>query len=117
MERELVSERYVPYSIARSLMYKRIVEGELGALQERVWDYLREFGEGDPDLAESTMKKLVELGIPEVVVAVILSICPRTRGELLSIYQMNKDFKPEERHFDEVLSVIKDFCKTTPYYD
>ncbi|MEB2836536.1 MAG: hypothetical protein GSR80_001706 [Desulfurococcales archaeon] len=117
MERELISQRYVPYSLARSLMYKRVVDGELGMLQERVWDYLREFGEGDAELAAKAFSKLLERGIPEHVAAVILSICPRSRGELLSIFQMDKEFKPGDELFDEVLSDIEEFCRTTPYYE
>jgi len=116
VERELVSEHFIPYVIARELMHKRISGGSTGALQERVWDYLREFGEGDPELARKAYEKLASMGIPEAIAAVILSICPKTRGELLSIYQMDKEFKPTEDHFDPVLRAIEEFCKTTPYY-
>jgi len=116
LKREMVSARFVPYTIARELMHKRVSSGATGALQERVWDYLREFGEGDPELAAKAYERLVSMGIPEAIVAVILSICPKTRGELLSIYQMDKEFKPSDDHFDPVLEAIEEFCKTTPYY-
>jgi DNA-directed RNA polymerase subunit F len=116
LERELVGQRFVPYVLAKELMHRRVAGGPTGALQERVWDYLREFGEGDPELARRAYERLTAMGIPEAIVAVILSICPKTRGELLSIYQMDKEFKPNEDHFDPVLEVIEEFCKTTPYY-
>jgi DNA-directed RNA polymerase subunit F len=117
MERETLETKYLPYAMARELVYKRVVEGETTMLLERVWDYLREFGQGDAAIAEKTLAKLREMGIPDDLAAVILSICPRSRGELLSIYQMRKDFSPSEAHFDPVLHAIAEFCSTTPFYE
>lgn len=117
MERETIDVKYIPYSIARSLVYRRVSEGSVSMFLERVWDYLREFGEGDPDLAARALERLISLGVPDDIAAVVLSICPRSRGELLSIYQMRKDFVPPEEHFDQVLEEIKEFCRTTPFYE
>lgn len=117
MERETIDVKYIPYSIARSLVYRRVSEGSVSMFLERVWDYLREFGEGDPDLAARALERLTSLGLPDDIAAVVLSICPRSRGELLSIYQMRKDFVPSENHFDPVLEEIKEFCMTTPFYE
>ncbi len=116
MERETLQSRYLPYVLAREYVYKRISDGSSSILLDRVWDYLREFGEGEAGLAQVALEKLLELGVPEDIAAVILSICPRTKGELLSIYQMRRDWSPGDDHFDNVLEAIRDFCATTPFY-
>lgn len=112
-ERQLVSARYVPYAVARSLLAARIQEGEdVSDVIRRTWEYLREFGQGDEDLAEEAVKRLVEMGVDEKAAVNIVSICPSSRGEVRSILQVSGQVTYEPETLDAILEAIRDFCST-----
>ena len=112
-ERQLVSVRYVPYAVARSLLAARIQEGEdVSDVIRRTWEYLREFGQGDEDLAEEAVKRLVEMGVDEKAAVNIVSICPSSRGEVRSILQVSGQVTYEPETLDAILEAIRDFCRT-----
>ncbi len=113
MERRLVSTKYVPYAVARALLAKRVQEGDVPEITLRTWNYLRLFGEGDEDLALQALEKLKELGLSEETATNIVSICPKTRGEVRSILQMGGEVTYEEEKLDSILEAIRDFCKST----
>ncbi|GAB6147608.1 Rpb4 family DNA-directed RNA polymerase subunit [Stetteria hydrogenophila] len=112
MERKLVSARYVPYAIARALLAKRMQEGEVPEITLKTWNYLRQFGEGDEDLAAEAMEKLTAMGVSEEAAAVILSICPKSPGEVRSILQIEGEVTYDEEKLKAILDAIRDFCKT-----
>ena len=118
MERRLVDERPVPYAVARALLARRVRsvrEGEsLGDLTDRTWRYLQRFGAGDEELAEKAFNELVSMGLPPVVAANVVSICPGSRGELRSILEMSKDTLNiwDGEKLDMILAAISEYCET-----
>lgn len=112
MERRLISTRYVPYAVARALLAKRVQEGEVPAITLNTWNYLRLFGEGDEDLAAEALEKLKKLGLSDETAANIVSICPRSRGEVRSILQLGGEVTYDEEKLDQILDAIREFCRT-----
>lgn len=123
MERRIVSRRPVSYHEARAHMEARVSEGELTDIQARAWDYLKRFGYMDPEKArefyEEVYSVLVE-GAPEdareiaaILAANIVSICPKSRGEVRSFtgYDYSKVLSDIDK-FERVYQVVEKYCKS-----
>jgi len=125
MERRVVSKRPVSYHEARAHMEARVAEGELSELQSRTWEYLKRFGVMDPEKArefyEELYKVLVEgvegseelREIAAILAANIVSICPKSRGEVRSFagYDYSKVLSDIEK-FEKVYEVVEKYCKS-----
>ncbi len=112
-ERRLVGSRFVPYAVARSLLAERIREGEdVSDIMRRTWDYLREFGQGDEELAEEAVRRLTEMGVDEKAAVNIVSICPESRGEVRSILQVSGQVVYDPETLDAILESIRVFCRS-----
>jgi DNA-directed RNA polymerase subunit F len=113
LERKLVNVKYISYAEARDVLYKRIQEAPLKDLIERTWEYLSDVGEGDAVKAAETREKLVSLGIDEIVAANLVSICPKTPGEVRSILmskETTKEIMYNEEVINKILEILKEFC-------
>jgi len=108
-----VKARYVTWSEARRLLKSRIEE-EMGLPlpMQTTWDYLREFGDKDPDAAAETVEKLVGLGLDEEVAVNLANICPEVPGEVRSILAMRKELKYDEELVRKILEVLEPYCST-----
>jgi len=115
LERKIIKEKYVTYSEARELLEKRVREKEFGIIitVDKTLNYLRLFGDKDPEKARETVKKLVELGLDEDLAVVVANICPSDPGEVRSILSMKKEFVYDEELVGKILDSITDYCNST----
>ncbi len=114
MERKLVGVKYISYTEAKAILHKRLQEAPSKDLIERTWEYLSDIAEGDPEKANEIREKLIkELELNEVVAANLVSLCPKSRGEVRSIL-MSKDTTKEiaynEEVIDKILNILKELC-------
>jgi len=113
LERRIISRKYVTWSEARRLLKSRIEE-EMGLPlpMQTTWDYLREFGDKDPDAAAETVEKLKGLGLDEEVAVNLANICPVVPGEVRSILAMRKDIQYDEDLVKRILEILEPYCRT-----
>ncbi len=112
MERRILNQKPVSYSEARKLLEKRIREKEFGIIItiDRTLSYLRVFGDKDPEKAEKTVERLVDIGLDPEVAVNIVNICPQDPGEVRSILSMKKEAVYDEELISRILNAIKDYC-------
>lgn len=115
MERRIVSERNITYSEARRLLEKRVREKEFGVIItiDKTLNYLRMFGDKDPDKAREAVEQLMNLGLDEELAVVVANICPSTPGEVRSILSMRKELTYDEELVGKILEAISDYCSST----
>ncbi len=114
MERRILGERYVTYSEARKLLEERAKDAELGVpvAVERTLDYLKLFGDRDPEAARRAVEELKGLGLDEVLAVNLANICPREPGEVRSILAMNKELVYDEELVSKILEKLSSYCET-----
>ncbi len=125
MDRKIVSKRPVSYHEAKAELETRVSEGELNELQAKTWEYLKLFGTMDPvkarEFYEEVYKVLVEGLEPSedlkelaaMLAANIVSICPKSRGEVRSFtgYDYSKVLSDIEK-FEKLYGVVEKYCKS-----
>ncbi len=124
MERRIISRRPISYHEARAEMEARVAEGELSELQARTWDYLKRFGIMDAEKAKAFYEEVYRVlleGIESseelrelaaVLAANIVSICPKSRGEVRSFsgYDYSKVLSDIDK-FEKLYEVVEKYCK------
>jgi DNA-directed RNA polymerase subunit F len=114
LERRLVGTKYISYAEAKAILYKRIQEAPSKDLIERTWEYLGDVGEGDAEKAAEVRERIVrELGIDEIIAANLVSICPRSPGEVRSILmskETTKELAYNEDLVNKILEILGEFC-------
>ncbi|MEB3778941.1 MAG: hypothetical protein GSR85_01725 [Desulfurococcales archaeon] len=113
MQRRILKKEYVTLIEASSLMKERVSYEDLPLTpeQERAWEYLKTFGQGDPGKAREAVDKLVESGLDPVVSVNLVNICPSSAGEVRLILGMRKDLVLSEELVDRVMDILKDVCR------
>ncbi len=112
MQRRILKKEYITLIEARSLMKDRIsYEGlPLTPEQERAWEYLKAFGQGDPEKARSAVNRLVEAGLDPVIAVNLVNICPSSAGEVRLILGMRKEMVFSEELVNRILDSLRDVC-------
>jgi len=112
LERRVAGRRYVPLPVARRLVESRLAEEGYGVDPSipRVRDYLKLFGDRDPDKAEEAVEKLKALGLQEVTAVDIVNICPGTPGEVRSILVLEPEKNYDEELVKRILDEISEYC-------
>ncbi len=113
MERKIIAQRNITWSEARKLLRARIEEEHGVPLPMQItWEYLREFGDRDPEAAAETVKKLMGLGLDEEVSVNLANICPKQPGEVRSILAMRRDLQYDEELVSKILEILEPYCET-----
>ena len=114
MERRLVGIKYISYSEAKAIIHKRLQEAPSKDLIDRTWEYLGDVSVGEAQKASEIREKLIsELGIDEVVAANIVSICPKSPGEVRSILtskETTKELAYKEDLVKKILELMNELC-------
>lgn len=110
MKRRIISKKLVTWSEARRIMEDRIKDETPSILaeQERTWEYLKTVGDRDPDREREAVKKLMELGLSEVLAVNMVNICPKQPGEVRLVLAMEKELVYDEELVSKILDVIRE---------
>lgn len=127
MERRIIGEKAITYSEAREILARVREErarergaepGEGGVEEEKglgvideVLEYLSKAAPRQLSAKESRelVEKLKELGVKEVVAVVVANICPRSKGELMAILQMDREISVLDVA-EKVYPVVGEYC-------
>ena len=114
MNRRVIGKKYVSWSMARKILEDRIKQesGSIIAEQERTWEYLKAYGDRDPELESKAIKKLIDLGLDEVLAVNLVNICPEEPGEVRLVLAMRKELKYDEELVSKILDVINE-CRSS----
>ncbi|MGC8572384.1 MAG: hypothetical protein ACP5L0_00020 [Caldisphaera sp.] len=114
MERRIEERRYISYYEAKYFMERRIEDSQqINSLQEKSWDYLKTFGEGDFKEATESIKKLVSLGLKETTAIMLLNVCPENSSFIISMVSSlpeEESTKIDEEKSKEIFNIINNFC-------
>ena len=109
--RRIIKIRNITWSEARELIEKRLKEGMTTIHHDRVYQYLDMFSILPADVARSMVEELVnEAGISEGAAVTAANICPRSRGEVRSILEMDREAKYSEEVVRKVYEIAEKYC-------
>ena len=113
MDRRVKRKTLVSYHEARKLLEGRIKEDIVLDIQNRTWEYLKMFGDKDPEAARRLVEKLVEIGVKEVVAVNIVNLCPQDPGEVRLILSMDKETSYPLDIPEKILGLLEEYCSST----
>ncbi len=114
MERRLIGTKYISYTEAKAIIYKRLQEAPSKDLIDKTWEYLGDVSTGDAEKASKIREKIKnELNIDDIVAANIVNICPKSPGEVRSILaskEPTKELGYKDDVIEKVLEMMKELC-------
>ncbi|AFZ70935.1 hypothetical protein Calag_1216 [Caldisphaera lagunensis DSM 15908] len=114
MERRIEERRYISYYEAKYFMERRIEDSpQINSLQEKSWDYLKTFGDGDSEKASKAIKDLMEMGLKDTTAIMLLNICSDNYSFILSIISSlpeEESTKIDEEKSKKIFEIINNFC-------
>ncbi|MGC9209886.1 MAG: hypothetical protein ACP5FT_01255 [Acidilobus sp.] len=112
MFRRIEGRRYLTYAEARQILERRLSEsgGALNPIQERTWEFLKMFGQGDPSAARKVVDSLVEAGLSEHLAVELVNMCPQDDGFINLILSGEEGLTVTEELMSKIKSIMSSYC-------
>jgi len=112
MNRRIESRKYLTYVEAREILQRRISESgaSVNPVQERAWEFLRLFGQGDPTASRKAIEELVNAGLDEDLAVELVNMCPDDEGFINLILSGRKELTISEELLNKIKEVLSPVC-------
>jgi len=116
MNRRIESRKYLTYAEAREILQRRISESgaSVNPVQERAWEFLRLFGQGDPIASRKAIDELVNAGLDEDLAVELVNMCPGDEGFINLILSSKEGLKISEELLNKIKRVLSSVCPKGP---
>ncbi|MCG2873115.1 MAG: hypothetical protein L7H09_01020 [Acidilobus sp.] len=113
MNRRIESRRYLTYVEAREILQRRISESgaSVNPVQERTWEFLRLFGQGDPTASRKAIEELMNAGLDEDLAVELVNMCPDDEGFINLILSGKKGLTISEELLNKIKETLSSVCR------